>query len=137
MPASVGLLEPREAQALPVAKPLDARAQDRRNNAAFLKGVNCLAIACLLVAAGFWSDLGAFDLAVRFIVAAVAAAAMFQAFRTRRFVFAGLFAALLALYNPVAPVLGFSGEWQRAIVLASTLPFLASLWPAHFEDRTP
>jgi len=138
MSASVDLLEPRETRGLSLVKPLDetGRAQDRRNNAAFLKGVKCVAIAGLLAAAGFWSHLGAFDLAVRFIVAAGATLAMFQAFHTRQFVLAGLFAALVALYNPVAPVLSFSGEWRRAIVAASALPFIASLWSAHFEDRT-
>jgi len=145
MPASVEVLEARETR-LSLVKPLGEtagqtsvaknRAQDRRYNAAFLEGVKCLAAGALLVAAGFWSHLGPFDLAVRFIVAAGAMVAMFQAFHARQFVFAGLFAALVVLYNPVAPVLSFSGEWQRAIVAASTLPFLASLWLAHSEDRT-
>ncbi len=146
MPASVELLEPRETRALSLVTPLDEavgqtwaakdRAQDRRNNAVFSQGVKCIAIAGLLVAAGFWSHLGRFDLAVRFIVAAAATVAMFHSIHTRQFVLAGLFGALLVLYNPVAPVLSFSGEWQRAVVAASTLPFLASLWLAHFEDRT-
>ena len=135
MSASVELLEPREARALQ-AWASKNRAQDRRNNAAFLKGVKCLAIAGLLVAAGFWSHLGSFDLAVRFIVAAVAAAGMFHAFRARQFVLAGLFAALVALYNPVTPVLSFSGGWQRVVVLASVLPFLVSFRSSKFEGRT-
>jgi lysylphosphatidylglycerol synthetase-like protein (DUF2156 family) len=144
MSASVEVLEPRETRGLSLVKPLDetegqtsatkGQAQDRRNNATFLKGVNCLAIAALLVAAGFWSHLGRFDLAVRFIVAAGAALAMFHAFHIRQFVLAGLFAALVVLYNPVATVLSFSGAWQRAVVIASVLPFLASFWPARFED---
>ncbi len=95
-----------------------------------------ITIAGLLAAAGFWSHLGPFDLAVRFVVAVAATVAMFHSIHIRQFVLAGLFGALLVLYNPVAPVLSFSGEWQRAIVAASTLPFLASLWLAHFEDRT-
>ena len=146
MPASVELLEPRETRGLSLVKPLDGaagqtllakgRAQDRRYNAVFLEGVKCLAAGALLVAAGFWSHLGQFDLAVRFIVAAAATVAMFHSIKTRQFVLAGLFGALLVLYNPVAPVLSFSGEWQRAIAAASTLPFLASLWLAHFDDRT-
>ena len=145
MSASVELLEARETRGLSPVKPLDEsawqawasknRAQDRRNNAAFLKGVKCLAIAGLLVAAGFWSHLGSFDLAVRFIVAAGAMVAMFHAFHARQFVFAGLFAALGALYNPVAPVLSFSGEWQRAVVIASVVPFLVSFRLAQFEGR--
>jgi uncharacterized protein DUF6804 len=146
MSASVELLEARETRGLSLVKPLDEavgqawaannRAQDQRNNAAFLKGVKCLAIAGLLVAAGIWSHLGSFDLAVRFIVAAGAMVAMFQAFHTRQFVLAGLFAALVALYNPVAPVLSFSGDWQRAVVVASALPFIVSLRSAHLKDGT-
>lgn len=146
MSASVKLPEPREARGLSLVRPLEeavaqtsvakGRAQDRRNNAMLSQGVKCLAIASLLAAAGFWSHLGPFDLAVRFIVAAAATFAIFHSIHTRQFVLAGLFGTLLVLYNPVAPVLSFSGEWQRAIVLASTLPFLASLWSARFEDRT-
>ncbi len=135
MPASVEVLEPRKARALQTWASKN-RAQDRRNNAAFLKVVNCLASAGLLVAAGFWSHLGPFDLAVRFVVAVAATVAIFHSIHIRQFVLAGVFGALLVLYNPVAPVLSFSGEWQRAIVAASTLPFLASLWLTHFEDRT-
>ncbi len=136
MAASVELPEPREARGLSLVKPLDKavgqtwvsknRAQDRRNNAAFLKGVKWITIAGLLVGAGFWSHLGRFDLAVRFIVCAGATVAMFHSIHTRQFVLAGLFGALLVLYNPVAPVLSFSGEWQRAVVTASVLPFLIS-----------
>jgi predicted membrane protein len=121
MSASVELLEARETRGLSLVKPLDEavgqawaannRAQDQRNNAAFLKGV-------------------------RFIVAAGAMVAMFQAFHTRQFVLAGLFAALVALYNPVAPVLSFSGDWQRAVVVASALPFIVSLRSAHLKDGT-
>ena len=146
MSASVGLLEAREARSLPLVKPLDERAwqawvsknraQDRRNNAAFLMGVNCLAIVGLLVAAGFWSHLGSFDLVVKFIVAAGAMVAMFHAFPTRQFVFAAAFAAVAVLYNPVARVLSFSGEWQRVIVIASAIPFLFSFRSAQFEERT-
>ena len=133
MSASVELLEPREAQ---LVKPLDQkawetwvgknRAQDRRKNAAFLTGVKCITIAGLLVAAGFWSHLAPFDLPVTFIVAAGATVAMFQAFHARQFVFVALFAAAAVLFNPVAPVLRFSGDWQRAIVVASALPFFVS-----------
>jgi hypothetical protein len=34
---------------------------------------------------------------------------------------------LRSLYNPVAPVFSFSGGWQHAVVVASTVPFVASL----------
>lgn len=38
-----------------------------------------------------------------------------------------LFAALALLYNPVAPVFSFSGDWQRALLIASAIPFGVSL----------
>jgi hypothetical protein len=146
MSGSVEVLEARETPGLSLTKPVDERvwqswvsknrAQDRRNNAAFLKGVRCLAIAGLLVVAGFWSHLGSFDLAARFIVATGATVAMFQAFHARQFVFAALFAAVAVLFNPVAPVLSFSGDWQRFIVIASILPFFVSLLLAQFHERT-
>ena len=146
MSASGELLEPREAQPLPLVKPLDQtvwqtwvaknRAQDRRNNAAFLTGVKCITIAGLLVVAAFWSNLAPFDLPVRFIVAAGATVAMFQAFHARQFVLVALFAAVAVLFNPVAPVLSFSGDWQRAIVLASALPFFVSFRLGQSDGRT-
>jgi hypothetical protein len=52
---------------------------------------------------------------------------MFQALRSRRYVSAAVFGALALLYNPVAPVFGFSSDWQRGLVLASAFPFVASL----------
>jgi len=146
MSLSSELLELPESQASPIEKPLDQaawdvwvsknRAEERRNNAVFFKGVKCLAIAGLMVVAGFWSHLGPFDLVIRFIVAAGAMVAMFQAFHTRQFVFAGLFGALVALYNPVAAVMTFSGGWQRAVVAASALPFIVSLGLANVKDTT-
>lgn len=146
MSVSVELLEPGEARTLPVEKPLDQtvwrtwvaknRAQDQRNNAAFLKTVKCVTIAALLVAAGFWSHLGSFDIAVRFLVATGATVAMLRAFHARQFVFAVLFAAVAVLFNPVAPVLSFSGDWQRAIVVASALPFFLSFRFEQFDGRT-
>jgi low affinity Fe/Cu permease len=38
-----------------------------------------------------------------------------------------VFAALALLYNPVAPVFSFSGTWQRALVVATAIPFVTSL----------
>ncbi|HLG98624.1 MAG TPA: DUF6804 family protein [Bryobacteraceae bacterium] len=146
MAVLVDSLEPRDAWTPPETKPLDQavwqtwvaknRAQDQRNNAAFLKAVKCIAIAGLLVAAGFWSHLGPFDLPIRFTVAAGAMVAMFHAFHTRRFIFAALFAAVVVFFNPVAPVLSFSGGWQRAVVVASALPFFGSLRLRQFDERT-
>ena len=144
MSPTVELLVPQEAFAPPTAKPLDEAvwntwvakgyAEDRHARAAFVKGVKCVAIAGLLTVAVLWSHLGPFDLAVRFIVAAGAMVVMVQAFHAKHYAIAAVFGALALLYNPVAPAFSFSGDWQRAVVLASALPFVASLaWPS----RTP
>jgi len=34
---------------------------------------------------------------------------------------------LVVLFNPIAPVFDFSGDWQRALLVASAAPFVASL----------
>jgi hypothetical protein len=61
------------------------------------------------------------------MLAAGAILVMFQTFQARQYAFAAVFGALALLYNPVAPVFSFSGDWQRALVLSSAVPFIASL----------
>jgi len=124
----------------PPVKPLDeamwqawmvkGRRSERRGSAARVKAVKWVCAASLLAAASLWSLPTPYDVVVRFIVAAGAMVMMFQAFRARQFAFAVTFGALALLYNPVAPVLSFSGEWQRMVVAASAVPFIASIaWP--------
>ena len=63
-------------------------------------------------------------------MATCATIVMLQAFNAKRHAVAVMFAAIALLYNLVAPVFSFSGDWQRALVVASTVPFIASLvWP--------
>lgn len=124
---------------LPIATPLDeavwkawvlkGRAQEARGHVAHIKAVKWISLAGLLLAAtvGFWSHLAAYDVVVRFVVAAGALVLMLRAFHIRHYAFAIAFGILALLYNPVAPVFSLSGEWQRAIVAASALPFVASL----------
>jgi hypothetical protein len=135
------LLEPQEASVVwepPPTKPLDevvwqawlkrGRAQDRRDSAARLKAVTWVSIAALLLAAaGLWSHPGPYDVAVRFIVVAGALVVMFGAFHAKNYPMAALFGALAVLYNTVAPLFGFSGGWQSAILAASAIPFIASV----------
>jgi hypothetical protein len=128
-----------DIQELPTSNPPDeavwqrwvlkGRAQEERGRAAWMKAAKWLSLAGLLLgaAAGFWSHLTPYEIIVRFLVAAGAAALMFQAFQTRHYAFAVVFGALALLYNPVAPVFSFSGEWQRALVVATAIPFVASL----------
>ena len=89
--------------------------------------VKWVSLAALVALAGLWSHLAPYDVVVRFIVTAGALVLMFHAFQAEHYAFAAVFAALALLYNPVAPVFGFTGDWQRAVVLASAAPFVASL----------
>jgi hypothetical protein len=142
--------EPEESQsawAPPAARPLDeavwqawvakGRAQDRRSGAARIKAVKWASIAGLLAAAGLWSHLGPFEVVVRFLGTASAMVVMFQAVQARYYAVAAVFGALALLYNPVAPASSFSGDWQRAVVVASAVAFVASLaWPIKRIART-
>jgi len=127
------------------SKPLDeavwkawvakGRAQERRSGAAHSKAVEWASIAGLLVAAGVWSHLAPYEVVFRFIVAAGATVVMFQAFQARHYAVAAVFGALALLYNPVVPVFGFSGDWSRAMVVASAIPFVASLTGRKNKER--
>jgi hypothetical protein len=124
---------------LPQAKPLDeavwrawvlrGRAQEERSYAVRMKAVKWISLAGLLLvmAAGLWSQLTPYDVVVRFLVAAGALALMSQAFHTRHYAFATAFGALALLYNPVAPAFSFQGIGSAPIVVASAVPFVASL----------
>src|SRR5688572_11880584 len=93
------------------------RASDRRASATRLKAAKWFSITGLLIAAGVWSELAPYEIVVSFLVAAGATVVMFQAVHTGHYVFAAVFAALVALYNPVIPIVSFSGEWQRVVVV--------------------
>src|SRR5437763_1735194 len=133
-------LEVQNAWVPPAARPLDeavwqawvakGRAQDQRSTAARTKAVKWASVAGLLAAAGLWSHLGPFDVVVRFLVTASAMVVMFQAFQARYYVVTAVFGAIALSYNPVAPAFSFSGDWQRVVVAASAVLFIASLaWP--------
>jgi hypothetical protein len=112
------------------------RAQDNRSSAARMKAVNWVSLVGLLAVAGLWSHLAPYDTLVRFVVAAGATVVMFHAIHAGHYALAAVFGALALLYNPVAPVFSFSGEWQRALVAASAIPFLASLASRKSEEGT-
>ena len=103
------------------------RAADERGNITSLQTLKWLAVSGLISVAVLWSRAAPFDMVLRFLVVAAAVAVMLQTLRTRRYLSAALFAALAVLFNPIAPVFGFSGDWQRALLLASAAPFVASL----------
>ncbi len=122
---------------MPPVKPLDeavwkawvarGRAQDRRDSAARVRAVEWVSVAALLAAAALWSRVAPYETVVRFIVCAGAMVVTFQVICARRYALAAVFGVLAVLYNPVAPVFGFSGGWQQVVVVASTAPFLSSL----------
>ena len=147
MPTVVKSEESQSAWAPPAARQLNeaawqawvakGRAQDRRSSAARIKAVKWASIAGLLAAAGLWSHLAPFEVVVRFLVTAGAMVVMFQAFQARHYAVAAVFGALALLYNPVVPAFNFSGDWQRAVVVASAVPFIVSLaWPNGRNART-
>jgi hypothetical protein len=84
----------------------------------------------LLGAAGAWSYVAPFEAVVRFLVTATAIVLIMQAVRSKFYAVAVAFGVLGLCYNPVAPAFSFSGDWHRAFVRASVVPFIASLvWP--------
>jgi hypothetical protein len=92
--------------------------------------VKWVSIAVLLGAAGAWSHVAPFEAAVRFLVTATAIVLIVQAFQSKFYAVAVAVGVLALCYNPVAPVFSFSGDWHRALVAASVVPFIASLvWP--------
>jgi len=147
MPTVVESVKSQSAWASPAARPLDeavwqawvakGRAQERRSSATRIRAVKWASIAGLLGAAVLWSHLAPFEVFVRFLVTASALVLMFQAFQTRYYPFAATFGAVALLFNPVAPAFALSGDWQRAMVVASAVPFIASLvWPNGRNRRT-
>lgn len=103
------------------------RARDLRKSAARLMAVKWVSIAVLLATAAFWSHLTPYDVVVRFVVAGAALLVMSQALHAKNYAFAAVFGVIALVYNPVLPAFTFSGDWQRAVVVASALPFVASL----------
>jgi hypothetical protein len=103
------------------------RARERQGSATRVKIVKAASAAVLLITAAFASDLAPFELIIRFLVALGAVVVMFQEFHARHYAIAVVFGALALVYNPAAPVFGFAGDWQRVVVAASAIPFIASL----------
>jgi hypothetical protein len=121
----------------PPAKPLDeavwqawkakGRAQDKRGREARIKALKWGSMVALLSLAALWSQAAPYEIVIRCVLAAAAVGMMFEAFNKRQYALGAVFAALAVLYNPVAPVFNFSGNWQRALVVASAIPFVISL----------
>ena len=109
----------------------EGEAKNRYQRVLALRALATGCLVALLVAAVFWSRFSPpYDLIVRFIVACGAVALMLHSFRRRRYVMVLLFVALTLLYNPIVRCFSFSGGWQHALVIASILPFAATLLTA-------
>jgi len=103
------------------------RENEERGNEARVRAAKWVAAGALLAGAALWSYLAPYDTALRFVVSLGAVIMMFQAFHARRFAYVAVFGVLVLLYNPVVPIFGLSGAWQRVLVVASAVPFAASL----------
>jgi hypothetical protein len=84
-----------------------------------------LAVTAVVSPYVFTPYTSAFQTVVRFAVAVGAIVLIVESLRRGRYVFAGLFAGIVLLFNPVLPALDLSGN--RLIIVISALPFLASL----------
>jgi hypothetical protein len=131
---------------MPLTQPLDetawrawvakGRASERRTYAMWVRAVKWVAIVALLALAGLWPGLRPYDTVVRFVVVGGAIVLLFNMLQHRQWILVAAFGAIVLGYNPVAPLFGFSGEWQRALVVASIGPFVASLaWRERAEAR--
>ena len=61
------------------------------------------------------------------VVCLGASVVVMEAGRAKKYVWAGGFAGIALLFNPLVPVLPFDGEWGRLLVLVSIVPFAVSL----------
>jgi hypothetical protein len=133
----VGVKRPTTTREAPAAKPLDeavwqawiakGRARDRQGRETRIRALKWGSIVTVLAVSGLWSQLASYEIVIRCVLAAAAVGMMFEAFNKRQYALGAVFASLALLYNPVAPVFSFSGNWQRALVVATAIPFVTSL----------
>lgn len=102
-------------------------AEERHRGQVRLKAVKWFSGVVLLATAMIWPMPDLYATIVRFIVSAGALVVMLRAFREGHHPSMIFFGALALLFNPVLPVFVFDGEGQRSLVIASAIPFLASL----------
>ena len=136
MSTAVALPEPPEIREPPVSGLLDAAEWQepaaeyppmRPGRSAAIRAAKWALIVGLLVLGGLWSRVTPFEVAARYIVDAGAIIVMAQALMAGRYAAVAVSAAFVLLYNPLAPLFEVSGDLQRALLVASAAPFLASL----------
>ena len=87
-------------------------------------------MAALLMAGMLWSSAANSQFprfVLGFVVCFSAGVVLMQAVRARKYVWAGGFAAIALLFNPLVLVLPFDSEWGRMLVLVAIVPFAVSL----------
>jgi hypothetical protein len=133
--------QPKRAFEVPAVKPLDkarwqawienGTARDRGSEAARGTAVKLASATVLICAGAPWGYPKPLEIPILFMITLGSLFLMTAALRARRFVFGLLFGAVLLVFNPVFPALHLAGDWQRAVVLVSALPFLLALtWRA-------
>jgi len=104
--------------------------EERRRATARIKAVKLPCIVVLMataVASSYVSTpyVSVYQAVVRVAIGLGAIVILFESIRLRQYTFTALFAGIVLLFNPLFPVFALSGN--RLIVLASVLPFVASL----------
>jgi hypothetical protein len=137
MPKAVAVKKSTTAWESPPVKPLDeavwqawkakGRAQDREGRETRIKALKWGSIVALLAVAAWWSELTSYEIVIRCVLVAATVGMTFEAFHKRQYALGTVFGGLALIYNPIAPVFSFSGDWQRALVVLSAVPFIASL----------
>jgi hypothetical protein len=92
-----------------------------------LKAVKWISVVTLVAATVFGSQLASYGVMVRFALTLGAIIVMSDAVNCRHYTFATVFGTLALLYNPLVPVVNFSGFWQCAFMILSAILFIASL----------
>lgn len=103
------------------------RAQDLRRIATRMKMVKWVSVATLVGAIVFVPYQPSYEVLVRFVLTLCASVVMWDAFKLRDYTFATVFGTLALIYNPVLPVMNFSGFWQCALMILSAVLFIVSL----------
>ena len=103
------------------------RDQERRARLRANHVVRWGSVSALVMGAALGVQLAPYEVVARFAITAGAVAMMLDALRKRQITFAAVFGSVAVLFNPVAPLVSFSGGWERAFAAASVLPFLAPL----------
>jgi hypothetical protein len=86
-----------------------------------------MSIAVLLVSVAFWGSMARYEVAVNLVVSLAASVVAYQAVHAGKRSWAGGFAAIALLFNPMVPVIGLAGGLSMSLVVASIAAFVVSL----------